>query len=388
MRKDWTKADISELLEVSIGGVWGSDPGIDEIDVFVYRQTEFDDNGTLSMPSDAMRSITKNQLKSRTLQPGDVLMQKSAGTPTLPGRVVIVPDAIESNATCSNFLHLLRADTNKCTPQFLFWSLWLNHQSGRAFEFQRGTNIKNLDLNQYLAETVLLPSLAEQKRIVDVVSSADAYIDALQQQADTARTARNAVLHDLLFAGGDDWTETTLGELCEIYQPETISKAQMDDAAQYIVYGANGPVGRFSRFNHSEPEVVVTCRGATCGVVNMTPANCWITGNAMVVKPRDDRSTKGFLFWALQTSVDVQATISGSAQPQITRAGLTPSKIQVPPISEQKQIVEIVSAMDEVIQSTEKAVIDAKALRSGLLSDLLSGNHEIPASYDSLLGAS
>jgi hypothetical protein len=44
--------------------------------------------------------------------------------------------------------------------------------------------------------------------------------------------------------------------------------------------------------------------------------------------------------------------------------------------------------MDEVIQTTEQAVIEAKTLRSGLLSDLLSGNHEIPASYDSLLGAS
>jgi hypothetical protein len=43
--------------------------------------------------------------------------------------------------------------------------------------------------------------------------------------------------------------------------------------------------------------------------------------------------------------------------------------------------------MDEVIQSTEKAVVDAKKLRSGLLSDLLSGDHEIPESYDSLLGA-
>jgi hypothetical protein len=43
--------------------------------------------------------------------------------------------------------------------------------------------------------------------------------------------------------------------------------------------------------------------------------------------------------------------------------------------------------MDEVVQSSEQAFIDAKNLRSGLLSDLLSGNHEIPASYDSLLGA-
>ena len=68
MSDSWTKVNISQLLELSIGGVWGGDPGTDEIDVRVYRQTEFDDNGTLSMPSDAVRSITKNQLKSRTLQ--------------------------------------------------------------------------------------------------------------------------------------------------------------------------------------------------------------------------------------------------------------------------------------------------------------------------------
>jgi len=245
---------------------------------------------------------------------------------------------------------------------------------------------RSLSWKAFSEMTFVVPPLAEQKRIVDVVSSVDAYIDALQQQAVTARTARNAVLHQLLSTGGDDWTETTLGELCELYQPETISKAQMDDAAPYIVYGANGPVGRYSKFNHEEPEVVVTCRGATCGVVNMTPPNCWITGNAMVVKPRDSRATKGFLFWALQTSVDVQATISGSAQPQITRTGLEPSRILVPPLAEQKRIVEIVSSMNDVIQLTEQSVADAKNLRSGLLSDLLSGAHEIQASYDSLLG--
>jgi hypothetical protein len=43
--------------------------------------------------------------------------------------------------------------------------------------------------------------------------------------------------------------------------------------------------------------------------------------------------------------------------------------------------------MDEVIQATEQAITEAKNLRSGLLSDLLSGEHKIPASYDSLLGA-
>jgi restriction endonuclease S subunit len=160
----------------------------------------------------------------------------------------------------------------------------------------------------------------------------------------------------------------------------------MDDTAPYVVYGANGPVGRYFRFNHEEPQVVVTCRGATCGVVNLTPPNCWITGNAMVVKPRDNRSTREFLFLALQSSVDLKATISGSAQPQITRVGLAPSKIKMPPPEVQSRIVEVVSSMNDVIREIENAIVESKNLRSGLLSDLLSGEHEIPASYDRLLG--
>ncbi len=280
---------------------------------------------------------------------------------------------------------LQTVDEEKLNPLFLFH--FMDKYVATLRNSTQGSTIQYLKKAQFTEAPISLPPLSEQKRIVDVVSSVDSYIDALQQHADSARLARNAVLHELLSTGGDDWSETTLGELCEIYQPETISKAEMDDSAPYIVYGANGPVGRYSRFNHKESEVVVTCRGATCGVVNVTPPNCWITGNAMVVRPRDNRTLKGFLFLALQTSVDLHATISGSAQPQITRTGLSPSKIQVPPIDEQKRIVEIVSSMDEVIQSTEQAVERAKLFRSGLLSDLLAGEHEIPESYDRFLGA-
>jgi restriction endonuclease S subunit len=61
--------------------------------------------------------------------------------------------------------------------------------------------------------------------------------------------------------------------------------------------------------------------------------------------------------------------------------------LKLPPQADQHQIVETVSAMDDVISSTEQAISDAKELRSGLLSDLLSGAHEIQESYDRLLGA-
>ena len=412
MRDGWTETTISELLEVSIGGVWGSDPGVDEIDVSVYRQTEFDDNGTLSMPSDAIRSITEKQLKSRTLQPGDVLMQKSAGTPTLPGRVVIVPSGIESNATCSNFLHLLRAEPNKCHPFFLFWFLWLNHQSGRAFEFQRGTNIKNLDLNQYLVQTVLLPPLAEQKRIVDVVSSVDAYIDALQQQADTARTARNAVLHELLESVSSA-PQKKLKDLTSkigsgatprggeaVYQESGVSliRSQNVHNGQFLHEGlvsiSDSAARALDGVSIEGNDVLINITGASVARACMVDASILparVNQHVAILRTDSNQLLPGFLLQILlgkrMNSYLLDISGSGTTRQAITKAQLEDLEVSIPPLDEQKRITEIVSSMDDVIQATEQAVVDAKNLRSGLLSDLLSGEHEIPASYDAFVGA-
>ena len=251
----------------------------------------------------------------------------------------------------------------------------------------RGQAQPFISLGDVKKKKLMLPPLAEQKRIVHLISSVDSYIEALQQQVDKARKSRNAVLHELLTKGGDGWVETKLGEICEIYQPKTIAKSLMNDSGNYIVYGANGPIGRFDEYNHENSEVVVTCRGATCGTVNKTPQKTWITGNAMVIKPKNDSLLRDFLFFSLTSYVDLRSCISGSAQPQITREGLSPQKILIPPLTEQKRIVEIISVFDNQIEALDSTIAKTKNLRSALLSDLLSGNHEIPTTYDKLIGA-
>ena len=62
-------------------------------------------------------------------------------------------------------------------------------------------------------------------------------------------------------------------------------------------------------------------------------------------------------------------------------------EIELPPLPEQKRIVEIINTVDDVIAHTELTISKGKVLRSGLLSDLLSGEHEILASYDKVMGA-
>ncbi len=153
----------------------------------------------------------------------------------------------------------------------------------------------------------------------------------------------------------EKWPMVELGKVCEIYQPKTITSKQIQKKGKYKVFGANGVIGYFDDYNHEDAEVAVTCRGATCGNVNFTEPKSWITGNAMVVKPKDKNLDKTFLFYFLQNS-NLQSVISGSAQPQITRQGLSPFKIPLPPLSVQKEIVEQIEVKQNAINHAREII--------------------------------
>lgn len=151
------------------------------------------------------------------------------------------------------------------------------------------------------------------------------------------------------------WPFVELGEVCEMYQPKTITSKEIKSEGKYKVFGANGIIGYYDKYNHEDSEVLITCRGATCGTLNLSEPNSWITGNAMVVKPKDNRLNKQFLFYILKNS-DFKSVISGSAQPQITRTSLSPLKIPLPPIEIQKEIVEQIEVKQNAIDHA-KAII-------------------------------
>jgi restriction endonuclease S subunit len=231
-----------------------------------------------------------------------------------------------------------------------------------------------------------VPPIAEQKRIVDLVSSVDAYIDALQQQVETARTARNAVLHELLTTGGPDWTETSLGDAVRLVQGKYLPKEEYVDDGPYWIYGSNSVMGRYSQPLVYEPHIVMAAIGANAGAVRYSQAPSWINNNAFAILPNGPEEPF-FLFLWLENVLSSDQILAGTGQPYVRRPALLEQTIALPPIEEQRKIVDIVSSIDDVVQTAERAVSDAKSLRSGLLSSLLSGEHEIPASYDSLLGA-
>lgn len=154
------------------------------------------------------------------------------------------------------------------------------------------------------------------------------------------------------------WEIKKLGEVCEMYQPKTISTKEMVDDGLYTVFGANGIIGKYDKYNHEEPQLLITCRGATCGSVNISEPKSWINGNAMVVRPKDHSIDLKFLEYLFRGGIDLSKTITGAAQPQITRQSLIPIEISYPKSLPEQQC--IVSILDEAYTAIDKAKTNAE----------------------------
>jgi len=255
----------------------------------------------------------------------------------------------------------------------------------------RGTTVPHVSPQALSALPIPLFEIREQRRIVDLVFSVDSYIDALQQQVDVAREARNAVLHELLSAGGDGWTETTLNLISHNLNSRRIPITKSDRiAGQYPYYGASGIVDYVDDYIFDERTLLISEDGANL-LARSTPiafgadGKYWVNNHAHVLM-FDAPSTQTYVELYLN-SIRIDEWVTGAAQPKLNQKSLNEIPIQLPPLDGQKRIVDIVSSMDDVIQSTEQTVAAAKSLRSGLLSALLSGEHEIPESYDQFVGA-
>ena len=227
------------------------------------------------------------------------------------------------------------------------------------------TIIKNLLIS-------LPPTKAEQTAIATALSDADALINSLEKLIAKKRNIKQGAMQQLL-KPKDGWEVKKLGEIAEIYQPQTISQDVFVEDG-YLVYGANGVIGKFHLFNHETWQTTITCRGSTCGTVNRTIDKSWITGNAMVMNVDENRNIDKLFFYYILTKQDFSQCITGSGQPQIVRSPLFDFTISIPKSKEkQKEIAFILSDMDAEINALETKLEKYKKVKLGMMQNLLTG---------------
>ena len=145
----------------------------------------------------------------------------------------------------------------------------------------------------------------------------------------------------------NEWKTVKLGDVCEPRQWKTLSIQDLESSG-YPVYGANGIIGYYSDYNHEKPTLMVTCRGATCGSINVSEPFSWINGNAMCLDNLNTKIDLKYLEHYLK-NYDFRNVISGSAQPQIIRENINKVQIRIYTLAEQKHIAAILDKTQKII---------------------------------------
>ena len=162
----------------------------------------------------------------------------------------------------------------------------------------------------------------------------------------------------------NQWPRVKLTEICRPKQWPTISGSDLLDSG-YPVYGANGKIGFYSSFNHEEPTILITCRGATCGTINVSESKSYVTGNAMALDKLHPQMDLGFLAHYLRHR-RLDDVISGTAQPQITREGLANLTVPQPEQSQQRRIAAILDQAEALRAKRRKALAKLDTLTQSL----------------------
>ena len=194
---------------------------------------------------------------------------------------------------------------------------------------------------------VSLGTISEQSKIVKFLSLLDERIATQVRLIDRLQSLMIGIRHRIINEAKGKIV--CLCEVSDIYQPQTISSADLTETG-YPVYGANGIIGHYTSYNHEAEQVCITCRGNTCGGVNYTKSKSWITGNAMVVNVDRYQNivSKRYLYHYL-SNCDFNSIISGSGQPQIVRAPLAKFKIILPTVMQQYKIAHCLDVIQNKI---------------------------------------
>ena len=164
--------------------------------------------------------------------------------PTLR-RVTIIEKDLD-NQICSTGFAVMRANSEKILPQFIFYFLQTEYFIERMETLQRGASypaVSDTDVNNSL---IPIPPLSEQKEIVATLDEAFAAIDTakynIKKNIENANELFQSRLNDIFSRKGEGWEEKRLGDVCIVERgssPRPINKYITDneDGVNWIKIG-------------------------------------------------------------------------------------------------------------------------------------------------------
>lgn len=239
-------------------------------------------------------------------------------------------------------------------PNEFLYSWYKKHGNVIGIRYAQGTKQQNLSYDIIEKFKIAYPTFQEQEKLNKFIALLDERIATQNKIIDKLQSLIKGLRVRLIQI--ENGNIVHLGEIARIYQPQTISSTELTEDG-FLVYGANGIIGKYKEYNHKTEQICITCRGNTCGMVNYTKPMSWITGNAMVINTDEHQNKvcKRYLYHYL-SAYNFNSIISGSGQPQIVRTPLENLEITLPSIFEQEQKAMLLDRIQAKIEISNRVL--------------------------------
>jgi type I restriction enzyme S subunit len=398
MPDHWQTTTLGEAAEVVSGGTPAT--SVQEYwngEIVWVTPTEIvaNDGGVIF---DSQRKISQEGLKASSAKvlPVDAVLLTSRAT---IGAVALAGVPLATN---QGFASLVCGE--KVLPRFAMY--WCQCNKQELVSRAGGNTFLEVSRKKVAAIPLSLPPLAEQRRIVDLVGSIDAYITALDDQITATRTARGALLSELLSSPGADWQTTTLGEVATIVGGSTPSTNCTEFWGGPVSWVTTSELSGLDDCAVTCSERTITAEAVKRGGAKMVRAGATLLGTTATIGTvaiaridlcfnqqisglvsQTASLTDDFLFvWARANRRNFARLAAGTSFKRISSKALKEVDLVLPPLPEQRRIVDLVGSFDDQVAALEAQVGAARVLRSGVLSELLSGERLLDESYDVVVG--
>jgi type I restriction enzyme, S subunit len=337
---------------------------------------------------------THRSFADTEIQQGDVLLNITGAS---IGRSTVA-DSYVVGGNVNQHVCIIRAELSTLNPQFLCSFLLSDGGQQQIESFQAGGNRQGLNFGQIRSFVIPLPSLPEQRAIAEVLSDVDALIAALDTLIAKKRAIKQGAMQALLtgktrlpgFSG--EWHEVSLKDIADI-DVESLSSntdreysfnyISLEDVDRGILRGstkmlfADAP-SRARRIVRQNDILVSTVRPNLKSHLYVTDAvsDTVCSTGFSVVRCKLDIAEPAFVFYQLfsdQTDQQIQALLVGSNYPAINSGDVRKLLLGLPPLPEQRAIAAVLSDMDAEIDALVRRRDKTKALKQGMMQELLTG---------------
>ena len=161
---------LQNIFEKSINGEWGNEDSGNGEATAVIRTSNFLNSGRLNLDNIVCRDIDKNKNSDKILRTGDIIIEKSGGSPNQPVGRVVYFDVTDQDYFTNNFTSILRVKPGY-NSKYIFYLMKYLYDTKKVLKFQnQTTGIINLKLTDYLNKTkVNIETIENQNTIVDIL---------------------------------------------------------------------------------------------------------------------------------------------------------------------------------------------------------------------------